>query len=251
MDKDKKIAVVTGASSGIGKSTALVLANNGYRVLLISKNETRLKLVQSLITSEGGDSVAYPINLKEESSILNFITQIKDEYPKIDLLINCAGDMQPSSVMSSKFSDWDDMVALNLMALAKLTKVCLPLMVKHGGHIINITSTASYESHPNFSIYSASKKGVLAFSDSLRKEVQDKNIKVTCISPSTVSTNLIDNINDDDIRKKSEEYVKAVISLEPEDISNTILYVVGLNPRVQVNEIVLRPMPASNRVSES
>lgn len=251
MDNETKIAIVTGASSGIGKSTARMLASNGYKVLLISKNETRLKLIHSLIFSEGGNSVIYPMDLKDESSILNFITQVNEEYFKIDLLINCAGEMQPSSVMSSVFSDWDDMISLNLMALAKLTKVCLPLMVKYGGNIINITSTASYESHPNFSIYSASKKAVLAFSDSLRKEVQAKDIKVTCISPSTVSTNLIHNINNDDMRAKSEEYTKAVISLEPDDISNTILYVVNLNSRVQVNEIILRPMPANKSVKES
>jgi len=240
----EKVCIITGASSGIGKATALLLAQHKFIVILISRNSYELNSICNDINSSGGIASYFSVDLADSNSVENFVHTISKSYKKIDVLINNAGDMQPSPIESAKFSDWENMVTVNLLSVAKLTKLLLPLLIfEGGGNIINILSTAAYEAHENFSIYSATKHALRAFSESLRKEVQASNIRVTCLSPSTVDTHLISKINDTSMKLKSQEYIKNIEPLHTNDIAESIIYIINLEDRVQINEVVIRPMP--------
>ncbi|WP_048075727.1 SDR family NAD(P)-dependent oxidoreductase [Haloquadratum walsbyi] len=242
-DISGKVAIVTGASSGIGEATARLLANEGVRVVLAARREDELEDLAAQIELDGGDSLVVPTDVTDDADIQQLVDQTVDAFGQVDILINNAGVMLLEEVQDADTDNFQQMVDVNLSGLMKLTHAVLPIMQEHGsGHIINISSVAGRKSFPGSSVYSATKFGVNGFSEGLRQEVTGEgDIRVTLIEPGFVDTELDDHIPDEERKQQTKEVHETMDSLTSEDIARSITYAVGQPARVDVNELLIRP----------
>lgn len=235
-----KVAIVTGASSGIGESTAKALAAEGVRVVLAARREERLEQLAGQITDEGGEALVVPTDVTEEEAIDALVEETTDEYGQIDILVNNAGVMLLEPLERADRSNLRRMVEVNLLGLMNLTHAVLPVMQsQERGHIVNVSSTAGRSASANSSGYNATKFGVNAFSEAVRQEVTEAGIRSTIIEPGACETELAEHIPDDQIVEQFAEM--DVPMLEPEDVARSIVYAASQPPRVDVNEILIRP----------
>ena len=166
----------------------------------------------------------------------------KDEYGRVDILVNNAGVMLLGPIDGANTEDWRRMVNTNLLGLMYATHAVLPIMkAQGGGHIVNISSTAGRIANATAGVYAATKFGVGAFSEALRKEVYQDKIRVTIIEPGATATELSDHITDVKTKTGIKEWVGSMTPLESEDIAAAIVYAVTQPPHVNVNEILVRP----------
>ncbi|MDZ4877129.1 MAG: putative oxidoreductase [Chroococcidiopsis cubana SAG 39.79] len=237
----QKVALVTGASSGIGEATAIALASTGAKVALAARRTQRLKKLVKRISESGGQAMPIVTDVADETQVREMVNKAAG-LGNIDILVNNAGVMLPAPIEQANTEDWRRMIDINVLGLMYVTQAVLPLMKKQGGgHIVNISSTAGRETRSGFAAYDVTKYGVVAFSDALRKEVHKDNIRVTCIEPGAVSTQLVDRITNVEAKAAAEQYLDIITMLEGEDIAAAVLYAVTQHPRVQVNEILIRP----------
>lgn len=237
-----KVVVITGASSGIGEATAILLAKHGAKVSLIARREDRLKLVEDKVKNNGGEALSIVGDMSKEKDIEKAISETMDHFGTIDILVNNAGIMLLGPIQGANTNDWKRMVDINLMGLMYCTHKVLPTMVKNNyGHIINISSVAGRVARSGAGVYNATKFAVGAFSESLRQEVVGKNIRVTLIEPGAVLTELTDHITHEESKDKIKSWVETLDALTSEDIAESILYAVSQPLRVNVNEILIRP----------
>ena len=190
-----KIAIVTGASQGIGKTTAELFSKSGAHVVCIARNEEKIKhLVNSI--SKNGHSASYkPCDISDGDLIQNTIKSIIDDYGKIDILINNAGITRDSLVLRMKNHQWDDVLNTNLKGAFYATKSVLRSMMKNKyGRIINITSIVGLQGNSGQSNYSASKAGLIGFSQSVAKEVASRGITINCIAPGWIETEMTNDL---------------------------------------------------------
>jgi NADP-dependent 3-hydroxy acid dehydrogenase YdfG len=236
---DGKVAIVTGASSGIGEATALALAAEGATVVLAARRGDRLNALAEKIATSGGK--ALPI-VTDEAQVQNLVQKTKTELGRIDILVNNAGIAAVGAIDGGNTSDWKDMINLNLLGLLYVTHAVLPILKAQGaGHIVNISSVGGRTARVGIGVYNATKWGVNGFSESLRQEVCKQNIRVTIIEPGLVNTEISDRISDPIAKQNIEERRRSVTPLESEDIAAAIVYAVTQPPRVNVNEILIRP----------
>lgn len=242
-DLGGEVAVVTGASSGIGKATAKSLAEEGADVVLAARREGELKELADHINTEGGDALVVPTDVTDESDVQNLVDQTVEEFGGLDILINNAGVMLLEQVEDADSDNVQQMVDVNLSGLMQLTREALPIMQDQGsGHVVNLSSVAGRKSFPGSSAYSATKFGVNGFSEGLRQEVTgEDDIRVTLIEPGFVDTELAEHIPDDDIQEQTEKTLETMDALTPQDIARSITYAVGQPPHVDVNELLIRP----------
>lgn len=237
-----KTALVTGASSGIGEATAKALASEGARVTVSARRADRLEALVKEIESMGGKAYAVVADVADEDQARSMVVTANEHLGHIDILVNNAGVMLLGPIAQADTSDWRRMVETNVMGLMYATHAALPLMKAQGsGHIVNISSVAGRVARKGSGVYNASKWGVGAFSEALRQEVSPDKIRVTIIEPGAVKTELVSNITNADAKKRAEEMYGSMESLEAEDIANAIVYAVSQPPRVNVNEILIRP----------
>jgi len=237
-----KVAIVTGASSGIGEATAMALASEGATVAVSARREDRLQDLVKRISDNGGK--AYPIiaDVSEESQANEIFQKTKSEFGRVDILVNNAGLMLLGMIEGANTDDWRRMINTNVLGLMYATHAVLPIMKQqNSGHIVNISSVAGRTARVGSGVYNASKWGVVAFSEALRQEVLKYHVRVTVIEPGAVATELNQHITDPTAKKTSEEYYKSMTPLESEDIAAAILYAVTQPDRVDVNEILIRP----------
>ena len=237
-----KVALVTGASSGIGEATAIALAAEGAAVAVSARREDRLQELVKRITDNGGK--AYPIvsDVTEEAQANEIVQKTKSELGRVDILVNNAGLMLLGMIEGANTDDWRRMINTNVLGLMYATHAVIPIMKQqNSGHIINISSVAGRTARAGSGVYNASKWGVVAFSEALRQEVLKYHVRVTIIEPGAVATELTTHITDPAAKKASEEFAKSITPLESEDIANAILYAVTQPDRVDVNEILIRP----------
>jgi len=237
-----KVALVTGASSGIGEATALALVSEGARVAIVARRSDRLEALVKLIQQNGGEALPIIADITDDEQAHQAIIKANQQLGRLDILVNNAGVMLLSPVLESNTKDWRNMINTNLLGLMYTTHAALPLMKAQGsGHIINISSTAGRFANPSAAVYSATKFGVVAFSEALRREVYKDKIRVTIIEPGLVDTELSDHIPNAETKKQTEAWKKSVQQLTSEDIAVGILYAVTQPAHVNVNEILIRP----------
>jgi NADP-dependent 3-hydroxy acid dehydrogenase YdfG len=239
---DGKVAVVTGASSGIGEATAEALAQQGAAVVVAARREERLTDLVERIRGDGGRVLAAVCDVTEESQAHGLVRKAEEEFGSVDILVNNAGVMLLSNVGKGLSDEWRQMFEVNVMGLLYATDAAIEVMKRQGGgHLVNISSLAGRTvTRDSSGVYAGSKHAVGAISEGLRKELLEDNIRVTIIEPGAVETELATHISDEDAR----EALGGLLSLEilqAEDVAGAITYAVTQPERVSVNEILIRP----------
>ncbi|WP_114578639.1 SDR family oxidoreductase [Saliphagus sp. LR7] len=240
---DEQVALVTGASSGIGSATAASLASRGARVVLASRREDELEELEARIEDDGGEALVVETDVTNDDDIDNVVETTLDEYGRIDILVNNAGLMPLAHIAEADRETLQTTIDVNLSGLIKLTHAVVPTMIdQESGYIVNVSSVVGRFLQPNSSHYNATKAGVKTFGDSLRLDVAEEGIHVATIEPGSVDTELLDHIPDDELQSDVRELVGSMESLAPEDIARTITFVVTQPPRVDINEVLVRPI---------
>jgi NADP-dependent 3-hydroxy acid dehydrogenase YdfG len=237
-----KVALVTGASSGIGAAAALALAAEGAHVAVVARRSERLQELVQHIYERGGKALPVVADVADEDQVGAMIQHVRSTLGRIDILVNNAGVMLLGQIEGANTEDWRRMVAINVMGLMYTTHAVLPTMKEqHGGHIVNISSVAGRIASAGSGVYNVTKWGVVAFSEALRQEVYKDNIRITVIEPGAVATELVDNITDEEAKQRQQEWLQGLTPLESEDIAAAIVYAVTQPARVSINEILIRP----------
>ena len=229
---DAKVALVTGAGRGIGKAVALSLAKLGCRVVLTARTAAQLTEVQQEIQRAGGAAIAVPTDLTRDEDIDTLVRESQREFGAVDILINNAGWGKRASVVRAKIEDWDQTLCVNLRAPMILAQKLLPAMIAKGeGAVINIGSVSGKSGEANGAAYSASKFGLIGFTESLYEEVREQGIKVAVILPGFVDTPMIPPVKHLDRSKM----------IQADDVAQTVLYILNAPVTACPVEITIRP----------
>jgi len=228
---NKKIAIVTGASTGIGKYMSIELSKKDFTVILISRNKNKLQSVEDKIKKHGNDCMILEADISQESSIEYIFDKIK-AYKNIDILINNAGLGIFNKIEDTTYTDWDIQMNTNLKGSFMMTKNIVPLMIKNNsGKIVFINSVAGLKPYPYSSIYVASKYGLRGFSSSIREELREHNIKVISVHPGAIDTPFWNNIKGHFPRDKM---------LSSIDIASSIIDAILSPNNIVQEEVVIR-----------
>jgi NADP-dependent 3-hydroxy acid dehydrogenase YdfG len=236
-NRTRPVAVVTGASSGIGAATAAALGRRGYQIVAGAR---RIQRVQRVVGDLG---LALPLDVTDQKSVDAFVAQVSKAFGRIDVLVNNAGLASGlTPVAEARDDDWIAMWEVNVLGLMRMTRACLPLLrkAKHG-HIVNMGSIAGFEVYKGGAGYTASKHAVRAISRTLRLELNGEPIRVTEVAPGMVETefSLVRFRGD---RKAAKAVYQGVKPLVAEDIADCIVFAVTRPPHVDIDEIVIRPI---------
>ncbi|MCE9652016.1 MAG: SDR family oxidoreductase [Nitrosarchaeum sp.] len=237
-----KVAIITGASSGIGFATALALSKAGAKVAIGARRTDMLSKLEKIIKENGGEVYSQKLDVTKKNECNSFVENVLKKWGKVDILVNNAGLMPLSFFKNLKIDEWDQMIDVNIKGVLYCTGAVVTNMLENkSGHIINISSVAGRIVFPAGSVYCATKHAITAFSEGLRQELSvRKNIRVTCIEPGVVATELTNTITDESLQTFVES-AKKMESLQAEDIANAIVYAVESPNHVNVNEILIRP----------
>jgi NADP-dependent 3-hydroxy acid dehydrogenase YdfG len=217
---DGKVAIITGASAGIGEATAITLAAEGAKVVIAARRSDRLEVLAKRIESSGGQALAIVTDITDETQANNLIHKANAALGRVDILVNNAGVALTGNIHGGNTSDWRRMFDVNVFGLLYATHAVLPIFKAQGeGHIVNISSVAGRIARAGVGIYNATKWGVNAISESLRQEVLQDNIRVTIIEPGLVETEINNHVTDPVAKKNVEERIKAIAPLQSEDIA--------------------------------
>lgn len=239
---DNKVALITGASSGIGETTAYALAAAGFRVVVAARREDRLAALVEKIAQAGGEAFPVVADVTDEDQVGRMVHDAHEHWGRIDVLVNNAGLMLLGPIAGANTDDWRRMIETNLLGLLYATHQVLPIMKAQGsGHIVNISSLAGRIARAGSGVYNATKWGVGALSESLRQECVKDHIRITVIEPGLVATDLATHITNPQARENALNRLNAIESLQAEDVARAIVYAVTQPPHVNVNEILMRP----------
>ncbi len=237
-----RVALVTGASSGIGEATALMLAAAGARVAVAARRRDRLESVASRIRERGGEALVVAADFGVEAEAQRAVRETEKAFGRLDILVNNAGVMYLEPVIEADLARWRRMFEINVLGLIAATQAALPGMrERRDGHIVNIASTAGRIASPMGAAYSGTKFGVVAFSESLRKEIYKHRVRVTVIEPGLVATELREHIGHAATQEAINDWADSIRQLQPDDIARAILFCVTQPPHVCVNEVLMRP----------
>jgi NADP-dependent 3-hydroxy acid dehydrogenase YdfG len=238
---DGKVAIITGASSGIGEATALALAGAGATVTIVARRAERLDALAAKIADRGGAALKLPADIANPADLDGIVKATIAEWGRLDVLVNNAGVMLLAPVADASTDEWRQMIEINLVALMNLSKLALPHLKASAGHIVNISSVAGRIANPTASAYSATKFGVGAFSEALRREVYSDRVRVTVIEPGMVNTELGDEMQNAAAKTGLMQRRQTMEGMRSEDIADIILFAVTRPQRVSLNEILVRP----------
>ncbi len=201
-----KVALITGASSGIGEATALALAAEGAQVAVAARRVDRLQSLARRIVDQGGQALPLSADVADEAQVREMVREVHTRWQRLDILVNNAGVMLLGPVERANPDDWRRMVNINLLGLMYATHAVLPIMKEQdeGGAIVNISSAAVRTARAGLAAYDATKWGVNGFSEALRQEVNRYNIRVTIIEPGVVETGFTEQIPDPGTKKEIE-----------------------------------------------
>lgn len=233
-----KVVLITGASSGIGEGIARVLGAAGATLMLGARRLDRLQTLVDEINAAGGKAECRRLDVTDAADVTAFAQEARTRWGRVDVIINNAGIMPLSPMASMKTEEWDRMVDVNIKGVLHGIAAVLPEFTRRGsGHVINIASVGALSVVPTAAVYCATKYAVRAISDGLRQESPD--IRVTCIHPGVVESELASTITDDTAKSAMETY--RAIALQPEAIGRAVRYAIEQPDDVDVNEIVVRP----------
>ena len=238
-----QVAAITGASSGIGEATAVALAQAGAAVALGARRRDRIEALAERIADGGGRAVAIEVDVSDEGQANAFVAAAREQLGGLDHLVNNAGVMLLGPVEGADTEHWRRMVSVNLLGLLYCTHAALPLMREGGGgHIVNVSSVAGRHARAGAAVYNLTKFGVTAFSEALRQEALHCNVRVTCVEPGFVDTELQGH-NKAPLVEQATEKMREQIGevLTAEDIADAILYAVTRPQHVSINEVLVRP----------
>jgi len=237
-----KVVLITGASSGIGAGIARELAAAGAKVMLGARRVDRLEALANEIRAAGGEALTWRLDVTDRADVAAFAAAARRSWGRVDVIVNNAGVMPLSLMASIKLDEWDRMVDVNIKGVLHGIAAVLPDMTARGsGHIINIASIGALAVSPTAAVYCATKYAVRAISDGLRQE--HDAIRVTCIHPGVVETELADTITDPVAAEAMKTY--RAIALQPDAIGRAVRFAIEQPEDVDVNEIVIRPARAA------
>jgi len=238
-----KVILITGASSGIGAGIARELAKAGATLVLGARRTERLEALADEIRSEAGRVLTRRLDVTDRADMAAFAEAARQEFGRVDVIVNNAGIMPLSPMASMKVEEWDRMVDVNIKGVLHGIAAVLPEMTARGtGHIINIASIGALRVVPTAAVYCATKYAVRAISDGLRQERDD--IRVTCIHPGVVESELADTISDPVTAEAMKAY--RAIALQPDAIGRAVRFAIEQPADVDINEIVVRPTRSAN-----
>ena len=231
----KKIIVVTGASSGIGREIAKKFSNNGHPVLLLAR---RLEKMEELNLP---NSLCKSVDVTNLEMVREAIKEAEQKFGKVDCLINCAGMMLLGHPQEQNFDEWNDMIDLNIKGILTGTNIVLKDMIQRNeGTIINISSIAGRKTFDNHAVYCGTKFAVHAITENIRKEVSQSNVRMITISPGVVETPLLSHTTDETIKSDYNEWKKSIeAGLEPEKIASCIEFAYNQPQDICIREIVI------------
>jgi len=236
-NRSRPVAVVTGASSGIGAATAVALGRRGYQIVAGARRLTRVRRVV------GDLGMALPLDVTDLESIDSFVSKVSEAFGRIDVLVNNAGlALGLTPIAQARDEDWIEMWQVNVLGLMRVTRACMPLLrkAKHG-HVVNMGSIAGFETYKGGAGYTASKHAVRAMSRTLRLELNGEPIRVTEIAPGMVETEF-STVRFRGDRKAAKAVYQGVKPLVAEDIADCIVFAVTRPAHVDIDEIVIRPV---------
>jgi NADP-dependent 3-hydroxy acid dehydrogenase YdfG len=236
-----KVVVITGASSGIGESTARVLAQSGAKVVLGARRKERIDAIVKEISAAGGKSIGFTADVTRRAEVEALVKKAVDGFGRVDVIVNNAGIMPIAPIQALKVEEWDREIDINIKGVLYGVAAALPQMEKQkSGHIINIASVFGIKVFaPGATVYCSTKAAVRAMTEGLRLELHSKNIRCTMISPGAVISELPESSSDEETRKNLREFYKMAIPAE--SIANAIAYAIEQPGEVEVDEIVVRP----------
>jgi NADP-dependent 3-hydroxy acid dehydrogenase YdfG len=241
---EDKVVVITGASSGIGKATAVMLAERGAKVVLGARGLNRLEALARRIMGAGGEVAYAQTDVRRREELTSLVSLALDRYGQLDVLISNAGIMPVSPLDDLRVEDWENMIDINIKGVLYGIAAALPVFRKQGfGHFVSTASTAGHKTVPNQSVYSATKFAVRAISEGLRMEAGEK-LRVTIISPGFVNTNFAEGVTNPEVKTQLEN-ARDKFALAPEAIARAIVFAIEQPSDVDVNEIIVRPTAQS------
>lgn len=246
-DLENTVALVTGASSGIGQAAARTLAARGAAVALAARRADRLQELAGEIADTGGTALPLEADVSDREQASAAVERTAEELGRLDLLVNNAGVMLLGPVAGAPIEEWEQMVEVNLLGLLYTAHAALPHLLAAAGEgprevadLVNISSVAGRQARKGSGVYNATKHGVGAFSESLRQEVSRRHVRVSLVEPGAVATELQSH-NRPEVREQIEKRFEDMDILQAEDIADAIAYIVTRPRHVAVNEILVRP----------
>ncbi|MCX2929170.1 SDR family NAD(P)-dependent oxidoreductase [Mycobacterium sp. CVI_P3] len=240
------VALVTGASSGIGEATARALAGGGAKIALLARRAERLEQLKSDIEAAGGEALVVAADVTVADQVQRAVDATVAAWGRLDTLVNNAGLMRMGEAVDAPLADWDDLVSVNIQGVLYTTRAALPHLVAAAGDsprgvadIVTISSTAGWVARPGTAVYSLTKFGVNAFSEGLRQELIGRRVRVGIVGPGTVDTEIGDHLPASD-RAAMDERTAGMTKLRSEDVADAVHYMVTRDRRVAVNQILVR-----------
>lgn len=235
---DGKIALVTGASSGIGRATALALSEAGARVAVGARRTDRLK---ALAQDAPGEILPLELDVADRESVHDAVATTVAHFGALDILVNNAGVMLSGPILGADTTQWTRMVETNLLGSMYAVHAALPHLLPRKGAVVQISSTSGRTASAGGGVYAATKFGVNAFSEALRQEVTAQGVRVVVVEPGFVATELTTHLTDPAMRAAARDMAESMRTLRAEDIAGAVLYAVTQPAHVAVNEILVRP----------
>lgn len=241
-----RVAVVTGASSGIGEATARVLAARGATVAVLARRQDRLDALVSEIEKAGGTAEAWQLDVTDKAAVDAAAKEIIKKFGRVDIVVNNAGVMLPNPIEELKADQWQKQIDLNISGLMHVIGAFVPALVKAGAEsgpadLVNISSIAGKNIFPNFAVYSGTKAFVTHLSIHLRAELGVKGVRVCAIEPGIVGTELQSHVDFSGAQEWLEGAKSQMEWLEPEDVAEAIAFAVSAPKRMNLQQITIMP----------
>lgn len=237
-----KVALVTGASSGIGEAAALALAAAGAAVAVTARRADRLADLVRRIEAAGGKALALPGDVSDEAVATRVVEDTVKAFGRIDILVNSAGIIQAGGVDNADTAEWRRVIDINLFAILYTSKAAIAHMKTQGqGDIINISSTAGRRAAGIFGPYSTSKFGLTGLTEGMRQEVGGMGIRVCIIEPGATTTEVADHITNPTLREAMKQHVGKEGAMAASDVADAIVFVASLPSRANVSQLLIRP----------
>lgn len=249
---DGTVALVTGASSGIGAAAARSLAAQGAAVALVARRKDRLDVLAAEITGNGGKALVIEADITEQPQAADAVARTVAELGRLDTVINNAGVMLLGPAATAPLEEWQRMVAINVNGLLYVTYAALPHLTaaaedapRQVADVVNISSVAGRVARSGSAVYNLTKHGVGAFTESLRQEFSPKHVRVSVVEPGSTKTELREHLRPE-IREAQEKRFAGVQTMDAEDIADAITYIVTRPRHLAINEMLIRPTEQAN-----